>query len=65
MKRKLLVVMFAAIMLATSCKPDQGDETKDRGETQVTLTVGLENGISNKRDISDGSLINEIGRAHV
>ena len=60
MKRKLLVVMFAAIMLATSCKPDQGDETQDRGETQVTLTVGLENGISNKRDISDGSLINEL-----
>lgn len=52
--------MFAAIMLATSCKPDQGDETQNRGETQVTLTAGLESGINNKRGISDGSLINEL-----
>ena len=52
--------MFAAIMLATSCKPDQGDETQNGGKTQVTLTAGLESGINNKRSISDGSLINEL-----
>ena len=52
--------MFAAIMLATSCKPDQGDETQNGGKTQVTLTAGLESDINNKRDISDGSLINEL-----
>lgn len=52
--------MFAAIMLATSCKPDQGDETQNGGKTQVTLTAGLESGINNKRGISDGSLINEL-----
>lgn len=52
--------MFAAIMLATSCKPDQNEERLDGGKTQVTLTAGLESGINNKRDISDGSLINEL-----
>lgn len=52
--------MFAAIMLATSCKPDQNEEKLDGGKTQVTLTAGLESGINNKRGISDGSLINEL-----
>ena len=60
MKKRLLIAMFAAIMLATSCKPDQGDETQNGGKTQVTLTAGLESGINNKRGISDGSLINEL-----
>ena len=52
--------MFAAIMLATSCKPNPGDETSDRGKTQVTITAGLEGGINNKRAISDGSQINKL-----
>lgn len=52
--------MFAAIMLATSCKPNPGDETSDRGTTQVTITAGLEGGINNKRAISDGSQINKL-----
>lgn len=60
MKKKLLIGMFAAIMLATSCKPNPGDETSDRGKTQVTITAGLEGGINNKRAISDGSQINKL-----
>ena len=60
MKKRLLIAMFAAIMLATSCKPDQNEEKLDGGKTQVTLTAGLESGINNKRGISDGSLINEL-----
>lgn len=58
MKKKLLIVMFAAMMLATSCnKPD--DDDLGRGGTQVTFLVGLESVINN-RAISDGSGINQL-----
>lgn len=58
MKKKLLIVMFAAMMLATSCnKPDDGD--LERGGTQVTFSVGLDSGIKT-RAISDGSGINQL-----
>ena len=57
MKRKLLIVMFAAMMLATSC--NKPDDDLNRGETHVTFSVGLESSIKT-RAISDGSGINQL-----
>ena len=60
MKAKRIFLMFAAVgmLLATSCSNDEALVLSEN-ETQVTLLLGLENGM-NTRAISDGTGVNKL-----